>query len=425
MAQHPLGWVEHKAGVGPVGRARPLGDAQPRHRQDRRHAVRPRRAQRRIFEAADRRRSTGASPRRWRRATTARHPFSTIRSARCGTAACPARSRCRGGAREARAARASPDRRAGARPVLAAYGAQQLVIGHTPDLKGIEIHYGNGRLARIDTGNLALLRRPPELARDRRRHDDPPHRKRSPCDGGHERIALRACSPLAIFGAGQPRSRRSRCSPPPTRSTSTSRRRCRLSSRNRAEVASPGHADRSERPAASRSPSASRGITRATRDICDFPPLRVEFTRRPAGDSLFAGQRKLKLVTHCRNDAVVPAICAARICRLPPVQCAHSAQLPRPARERQLSRRRRPADRLRASAISSRTSATSPSATGRRRPTRPTARHDRAELSPADAARYALFQHMIANHDWSMRAGPAGKDCCHNAELIGPLARAA
>ena len=36
--------------------------------------------------------------------------------------------------------------------VLAAYGAQRLVIGHTPDLKGIEILSG-GRLARIDTGN--------------------------------------------------------------------------------------------------------------------------------------------------------------------------------------------------------------------------------------------------------------------------------
>jgi hypothetical protein len=36
--------------------------------------------------------------------------------------------------------------------VLAAYGAQRMVIGHTPDLKGIEILDG-GRLARIDTGN--------------------------------------------------------------------------------------------------------------------------------------------------------------------------------------------------------------------------------------------------------------------------------
>ena len=51
--------------------------------------------------------------------------------------------------------------------------------------------------------------------------------------------------------------------------------------------------------------------------------------------------------------------------------------------------------------------------------------HDRiplAYLSPGDAARYALFQHMIGNHDWSMRAGPAGDDCCHNAELIGAAA---
>lgn len=36
--------------------------------------------------------------------------------------------------------------------VLSAYGAERLVIGHTPDLKGIEFLSG-GRLARIDTGN--------------------------------------------------------------------------------------------------------------------------------------------------------------------------------------------------------------------------------------------------------------------------------
>jgi hypothetical protein len=35
--------------------------------------------------------------------------------------------------------------------VLTAYGAQRLVVAHTPDLKGIEILYG-GKLARTDTG---------------------------------------------------------------------------------------------------------------------------------------------------------------------------------------------------------------------------------------------------------------------------------
>jgi hypothetical protein len=45
-----------------------------------------------------------------------------------------------------------------------------------------------------------------------------------------------------------------------------------------------------------------------------------------------------------------------------------------------------------------------------------------AWLSPADGARYGLFQHMLANHDWSMRAGPPGDSCCHNAKLIGTAA---
>jgi hypothetical protein len=43
----------------------------------------------------------------------------------------------------------SPEQELGA--VLAAYGAQRLVIAHTPSLAGIQILFG-GRLARIDTG---------------------------------------------------------------------------------------------------------------------------------------------------------------------------------------------------------------------------------------------------------------------------------
>src|SRR5262249_21995742 len=45
-----------------------------------------------------------------------------------------------------------------------------------------------------------------------------------------------------------------------------------------------------------------RGIPRRTKEICGFPPLRVEFTQQPPPTSLFAGQKKLKLVTHCRSD---------------------------------------------------------------------------------------------------------------------------
>ena len=41
-------------------------------------------------------------------------------------------------------------------------------------------------------------------------------------------------------------------------------------------------------------------------------------------------------------------------------------------------------------------------------------------LDPRAAGRFAVFSYMIGNLDWSMRAGPAGEGCCHNARLIGP-----
>ena len=47
---------------------------------------------------------------------------------------------------------------------------------------------------------------------------------------------------------------------------------------------------------------ATRGITRRSADVCQFPPLKVQFTSRPPDLSQFAGQKSLKLVTHCRNS---------------------------------------------------------------------------------------------------------------------------
>ena len=41
-----------------------------------------------------------------------------------------------------------------------------------------------------------------------------------------------------------------------------------------------------------------------------------------------------------------------------------------------------------------------------------------SQLDPRQAARVALFQYMIGNLDWSMRAGPQGEGCCHNSRLM-------
>src|SRR6186997_3293429 len=47
---------------------------------------------------------------------------------------------------------------------------------------------------------------------------------------------------------------------------------------------------------------SARGITRRLKLTCSFPPLRVDFAQKPPASSLFAGQGRLKLVTHCQND---------------------------------------------------------------------------------------------------------------------------
>lgn len=45
-----------------------------------------------------------------------------------------------------------------------------------------------------------------------------------------------------------------------------------------------------------------RGRFRRKEDICDFPPLRLDFRKGQVKGSEFRGQNKLKLVTHCESD---------------------------------------------------------------------------------------------------------------------------
>jgi hypothetical protein len=163
-----------------------------------------------------------------------------------------------------------------------------------------------------------------------------------------------------------------------------------------------------------------RGITRRASDICDFPPLRVDFTTAPPATSVFAGQRRLKLVTHCRRS-----------------ESFQQYVLLEYAAYRMFNQISPKSFRVRLANIDYVDSGGRPLASrvgffiedlddvAKRNGTRQTKAPPliaTTALNPTDAARYALFQHMIANHDWSMRAGPAGDECCHNAKLIGPLA---
>ena len=111
----------------------------------------------------------------------------------------------------------------------------------------------------------------------------------------------------------------SHCSPATRRSASPSRARSRHRSPRR------GSSNRRPRDAtltlAGPRPYPvrfrARGITRRTAGTCSFPPLRVDFTQPPAASSLFAGQKRLKLVTHCRAGEGPSSICCSNI---PPIR---------------------------------------------------------------------------------------------------------
>lgn len=159
-----------------------------------------------------------------------------------------------------------------------------------------------------------------------------------------------------------------------------------------------------------------RGISRRKGDICEFPPLRVEFAQPPAATSLFAGQRRLKLVTHCRPsegfqqhllleysiyrmfNQVTPLSYRARLATVEYIEPSGRAVTTRwgffiedldDVAKRNGMKEARVGDRVPAS-----------------------------QLEPQQAARIALLQYMIGNLDWSMRAGPAGEGCCHNSRLL-------
>jgi len=162
-----------------------------------------------------------------------------------------------------------------------------------------------------------------------------------------------------------------------------------------------------------------RGITRRTAEVCDFPPLRVDFTAPPPPTSIFAGQKRLKLVTHCKNSAsfqqkVLLEYASYRMYNL---LTPHSF-LVRLANINYQDADGRPMTTRVGFFIEDLGDVARRNGTVQ---TRAPALIPREDLVPADAARYAMFQHLIANHDWSMRAGPQGEDCCHNAPLIGPL----
>lgn len=161
-----------------------------------------------------------------------------------------------------------------------------------------------------------------------------------------------------------------------------------------------------------------RGNSRRTGGFCKFPPLKVNFKKKQVPGTLFEGQEKLKLVTHCQKsarfqDLYLKEYAAYRVYNiLTPysfkVRIAEVTYIDTEGKMAPLTRYgffiedidhvgdRAGLEELKIKKIR------------------------RLQLDARQATLYALFQYFIGNLDWSNTQGAPGDDCCHNTKLLAP-----
>ncbi|MCR9278221.1 MAG: hypothetical protein NXH85_09615 [Pseudomonadaceae bacterium] len=164
----------------------------------------------------------------------------------------------------------------------------------------------------------------------------------------------------------------------------------------------------------------ARGKSRRL-EFCRFPPLWLDLPRKQMQDSVFAGQNRLKLVTHCsrlgRPDARSEDVLAAEF--LVYQMLSHMTDTSFRSRWLSISyvdtdgtisvhpgfvieHKRRLGERLQLTEVKSN-------------------RIGLSRIDPAHASLMAVFNYMIGNVDFSILAGPPNDDCCHN---VVPMADA-
>ena len=159
-----------------------------------------------------------------------------------------------------------------------------------------------------------------------------------------------------------------------------------------------------------------RGITRLSKDTCEFPPLRVDLTQPAPPGSLFDHQKHLKLTVFCKRSPafqqkVLLEYAAYRLYNLMTPESFRA----RLANIDYLDETGRPYISRAGFFVEdfgdvAKRNGMSQAHMGAVVPL--------AQIDPTAAARFAIFEDMISNYDWSMRAGPKGTECCHNARLM-------
>jgi len=162
----------------------------------------------------------------------------------------------------------------------------------------------------------------------------------------------------------------------------------------------------------------TRGNYRRAKEHCDFAPIRLNFPKSQVKGTLFAGQNKLKLVTHCQNNdpkyeqlvlreylayrmlhELTPKSFAVRLMRITYINF-----------ENEKSRTKLAFVIEDGDAVAKRNGMKLASV----------GLVTRDYLDPEQESLIHVFEYMIGNTEYSIMRSEPNKDCCHNIDLMAP-----
>ena len=148
---------------------------------------------------------------------------------------------------------------------------------------------------------------------------------------------------------------------------------------------------------------------------CKFPPLWIKFDKKAVKDTLFGGQKRLKLVTHCADNFESRGYLAAELLAYRMlnaltdhsfrVRAVHVKYIDKDSNRSRthwaflIEHKDKLAKRLKGKAVK-------------------VEKISRKTLDPNHSSIVALHQLLIANTDFSFAQGPANDNCCHNVAPI-------
>ena len=158
----------------------------------------------------------------------------------------------------------------------------------------------------------------------------------------------------------------------------------------------------------------TRGRSRL--DYCHFPPLKMNIKKKQAKGTRFSGQNKLKIVTHCRKGET-----HARYLRQEfGIYKAYNVLTDFSFRVRWITVTYKDSAGKKDDQVYDAFFIESRREIGERHNREPVIQNrvNSSFLDPVESSRYALFQYLIANTDWSMIKGPGEEGCCHNGKIL-------